>query len=227
MKKATIALVIFFALASQAKADIIDVMRATCRIYVHPTETEEKGGLGTGVVFKETKNEILILTAGHVVYKRDKIEVEFFTNGRVSHSMKAKSVWINFTDGTTDDLAVLSVKKTLFKRYPLPKPIPLASKNRKFKLLEQIISSGCPDGSWPTVWLGHIYRIEWDSIYFWPTPIGGRSGSGVFDIKGKEIIGILIWNLDSDDDGIPDAGGVAISIEDIHKQMESYKKQLN
>jgi len=26
-----------------------------------------------------------------------------------------------------------------------------------------------------------------------PNPIGGRSGSGVFDEDGKKIIGIVIW----------------------------------
>jgi S1-C subfamily serine protease len=225
MKKATIALVIFFAFASQAEAKIIDVIRATCRVHSYPTKKKREGSLGTGIVFKETKDEFLILTAGHVVSRRNKIEVEFFTNGRLSHALPAKLVWINYTEDrlTVNDLAVLSVKKELFKKYPLPKPIPLANKDRKLKNGQQIISCGCAEGGWPTAWLGHVFSVKEDSISFFPTPLNGRSGSGVFDIEGKEILGILIWNLDSNDDGIPDAGGTAISIQDIHRQMKSFK----
>ena len=52
---------------------------------------------------------------------------------------------------------------------------------------------GCPAGRWPSGQKGHVLYYHPSRLIVTPNPIGGRSGSGVFDEKGEKIIGIIIW----------------------------------
>ena len=189
-----------------AFAPVGDVFDATCRVH-------SNGGIGSGVVFKDNKTHFWIMTAGHVVldkegkkYNIDNVYVDFFHNGYQSHKIKAEIIFSSYKpiydeqgqhlESSTNDLAIIKIKKIDLKKYPHPKPIPLAKKDYDPKAKDVIVF--CGGSAWSTVWRGHIIREFEGGFSFMPIPIQGQSGSGVFDKKGEKIIGILIMGNDSE-----------------------------
>jgi len=183
-------LALFLPLTAQAET-FEEIYQATCAIYSVGV------GSGTGVVFAEDKTDLWIVTAAHVILDEDKHKlvkkyyVRFYINGRKSHLMRAKPLWHKFKYETTTAIAFLKVKKSDFKRYPLPKPIKIAPKNTGIKKGQVIRSAGAPDDR-STAFQGHIFEVWQDKYKFVPSPRKGRSGSGLFTDKG--LIGIVIWH---------------------------------
>jgi len=227
--------------ASPAFASIKEAMQATVRFSVYyKAEIEgkkfQKRSGGSGVVYREDDDSLFLLTAAHILkekkefsivedgpkheFARTRIMVHLFTNGFSSPLVDAKLHWSQLNGSSVyNDMAMLSVEKKSLGRYPLPKPIPLADKDRTIKLNERIMSCGCPNMSWPTAWLGHVSETPFsvDCFKFQPPPIGGRSGSAIFDNDGNYVVGILIWKARVDG-----GSGTAISPYGIHRQIEEF-----
>ena len=183
-------LLVFFLPATLQGETFEEIHQATCSIHSIGV------GSGTGVVFAEDKTDIWILTAAHVLLDDDthklvkKYYVRFFSNGHRSHYMKATPLWHKFRYETTTDIAIILVKKTAFRNYPLPKPIKIAPKNTVVKKGQAFKCVGCPDG-WAEGFKGHVFAVWNDKFKFSPDPRKGRSGAGIFTDEG--LVGIVIW----------------------------------
>jgi len=191
-------------------ADCEEIYQATCRI----------NGNATGVVFAQDKTDLWIITAGHaMVDRKEKLEkefyVHFFINGKQSPKFKAEPLWHTHHKKTTRDLGFIKVKKDQFGLYPLPKPVPLAPEGTKVKKGQSILSCGCPHGNWPSKWKGNVLKVFPDKFQFHPTPIPGRSGSGIFTEDG--IVGIIIWYSYHTGKSNKESYGTAITLGNIYK----------
>ncbi len=208
---------------SSACADIKNAMQAVCRVtvtYKQPSKSDSKVKvtkytIGSGVIYREDEKNFWILTAGHVVSKKDieKIEVAFFTKGFRTTRFKVKRIWVNYTSQAPNDLAVLALEKASLSRWHMPKLVPVAPRTRQLKKFQTILTTGCPQGGWPTTFMGHIKNVSDTTFDLVPCPHKGRSGSAVFDEDGKEIIGIVIWWRDRNGSKF----GTAVSIEGIYR----------
>jgi len=208
--------------ANPTFAPVGDVFDATCRIYSKSNIKDDPTVAGSGVVFKDDKTHFWIMTAGHVVLdkkgKKRILSVDFFHSGFRSHKIKAEIMFSIYKPRynkkgkhlrSTNDLAIIKIKKIDLKKYPHPKPIPLAKKDYDPKAKDVIVSCGSADGAWSTAWRGHISEEFDGGFYFLPIPAPGRSGSGIFDKKSEKIIGILVMTSDTE--------GTAISHTKIYQ----------
>tara|TARA_Y100000034_G_scaffold129820_1_gene187003 strand:- start:2646 stop:3341 length:696 start_codon:yes stop_codon:yes gene_type:complete len=222
MKNSILIAILVVGFPTLACADIKNAMQSVCRVTVTYKEVSEddpevkviKYAAGTGVIYQEDEKKYWIMTAGHVVDKEDvsKIEVEFFAKGFQTTRFEVKKAWLNYTHGGTNDLAILHMEKASLGRWHKPTVMPIAPRTRKLKVHQVVFSTGCPKGSWPTTFLGHIRSTQGSTFTFVPCPHKGRSGSPVFDENGTEIIGIVIWQ-----DPERHQYGTAISVAGIYR----------
>tara|TARA_Y100001938_G_scaffold140883_1_gene209762 strand:+ start:7393 stop:8016 length:624 start_codon:yes stop_codon:yes gene_type:complete len=189
MKK-FLAILLLLLIPTTLKADLEDVGNATCKVY-------SNDGTGSGVVFLENKTHYFVLTAAHVVYSSDgsldaNIELEFFIDGFKSKKINSVVDYALLLGGSTVDIAVLKFKKEELGKYPKPNVIPIDG-SFDTKTNDIVLTYGCPQGRWPSGQKGHVVYYHPNRLIVTPNPIGGRSGSGVFDKNGEKIIGIIIW----------------------------------
>ena len=227
MKKLAIFAIIFlgsllFSNTSWAKPLTMDeALDAVCRVSTNSAR-------GSGTVFAEDEEKYYVLTNGHVVGKSSRGHLEFFQEGYKSAMIPFKTEYSTYEEGTALDLAVLSVKKKYFGRYP-PRVIPLAPKGTVIKPNDLIMGGGCPSAQWACYWKSRVRSNTGAVISFNAAPIGGQSGSGVLilvkDDKGElhSRIGILLaWRVGDgawSDDG-PDDYGAGLSLKQIYEIMD-------
>ena len=198
-----------------------EALDAVCRVNTN-------GARGSGTVFSEDKDNYYVLTNGHVIEHSRRGHLEFFQDGYKSAMIPFKTEYVAYEEGTALDLAVLSVKKKYFGRYP-PRVIPLAPKGTIIKANDLIMGGGCPSAQWACYWKGRVLTNTGAVVSFNAAPIGGQSGSGVLilgkDEKGElqSRIGILLaWRVGDGawtDDG-PSDYGAGLSLKQIYDIME-------
>ena len=186
------------------------------------------GSAGSGTVFQEDEDKYYILTNGHVIDRSRRGHLEFFQDGYKSAKIPFRTEYSEYREGTALDLAVVSVKKKYFGRFP-PRVIPLAPKGTDIKANDLVMAGGCPSAQWATAWKGRVLRNAGAVISFNAAPIGGQSGSGVLvlikDDKGElhTRLGILLaWRIGDGawtDDG-PNDYGAGLSLRQIYEIME-------
>lgn len=215
MKYLVAALMIFS--VNAADASIKNAMSSTCRINVVYTEHEEieqpdgdiitkktdKQAVASGVVYNEYEGRFWIITAGHVLKKDNikKISAEFFFNGKATKPIVGRQDWVAYKKDTNMDLAIFSIPADGLDI----KPIPFADRDAVLKKDQTVFSCGCPEGGWPTAWMGHVVENYVYTFKFRPKPHAGRSGSGIFTEDGKSLLGIIIWQ-----------DGTAVSIKGVY-----------
>ena len=198
-----------------------EALEAVCRV-------STSGAYGSGTVFAEDEDKYYVLTNGHVVGRSSRGHVEFFQDGYKSARIPFKTEYAAYREGTALDLAVLSVKKNFFGRYP-PRVIPLAPKGTSIQPNDLVMGGGCPSAQWACYWKGRVRSNTGAVISFNAAPIGGQSGSGVLvlvkDDKGElhSRIGILLaWRVGDgawSDDG-PNDYGAGLSLKQIYEILE-------
>ena len=209
MKKVVLSIFLVLFTCLNANAGFKEIGEATCKV-------KTSRGVGTGTVFKENEKSLFILTAAHVISNElfepdSEVVLYFYNTGYKSSPIKGAVIWSEYSKTEVLDIAVISVDKELFNDYPIPKPIPIADEGCEISKSDVVLSYGCPSGNWPSGWKGHISDVSADRIMFLPMPLGGRSGSGIFDSKGEKIIGIIIWKT-----------GTAVHLNTIIKTMKSH-----
>ena len=200
---------------------IDEALDAVCRV-------NTSSGRGSGTVFQEDKENYYVMTNGHVVGRSRRGHLEFFQDGYKSAMLPFKTEYVAYEEGTALDLAVLSVKKKYFGRYP-PRVIPLAPKGTQFGPNDLVMAGGCPSAQWACAWKGRVIKNSGAVISFNAAPIGGQSGSGVLilikDDKGElhtRIGFLLAWRVGDGawtDDG-PNDYGAGLSLKQIYSIME-------
>ena len=215
-------LVLFFPSLGFAQPLTMDeALEGVCRV-------NTSGARGSGTVFSEDDENYYIMTNGHVVGRSRKGHLEFFQDGYKSAMIPFKTEYSAYEEGTALDLAIVSVKKKYFGRFP-PRVIPLAPKGTNIKANDLVMAGGCPSAQWACAWKGRIIRNHGATISFNAAPIGGQSGSGVLvlvkDDKGElhTRLGVLLaWRVGDGawtDDG-PDDYGAGLSLKQIYSIME-------
>jgi hypothetical protein len=168
--------------ATTACADWPQVVSATARITTP--------GTGTAVVYRVDDDSIWLLTAGHCTAHTDTVQVEFFRDGRPLPLVRGQVV-LAINESRERDVGIVKVAAKDLGHYR-PPAIPLGDPERDPALGQQVVSCGCSDGAWPTLFLGHVDEIESPRMFnVTPSVRPGRSGSGVFDHTGERILGIL------------------------------------
>ncbi len=118
-----------------------EALEAVCRV-------STSGAYGSGTVFAEDEDKYYVLTNRHVVGRSSRGHVEFFQDGYKSARIPFKTEYAAYREGTALDLAVLSVKKNFFGRYP-PRVIPLAPKGTSIQPNDLVIQFR---SNWRAVW---------------------------------------------------------------------------
>ena len=175
--------------------------RAACRI-------NAGGSRGSGVVSWEDAQNYYVLTNAHVA--RTNAWVEFWLAGEMSKPIASYLVWRRLDN--TYDLAILRVPKQSLGGFELP-VVTLAPANSRLRPYEQIVSVGCANASWQTIFSGHVKQVNQSRVYFVPMPAPGRSGSPLFSADGRYVVGIVGWRSNSGNlDGRTDRDGMGLAM---------------
>lgn len=163
--------------------------------------------IGSGAVYREDKDYLYVITAGHVVepLKTEDCQCVFYPNGRPLAAVPAVIETRDYVkpiryskDIEVNDLATLRVSKSKFKSpNDYPKAVPLAGPDTLIKVNDSILSIGCSGPyaplHYPSMFNGYVSELVGNTYYIQPNLIEGRSGSAVFDKTGERIIGVAIW----------------------------------
>ncbi len=209
--------------ACDARADRESCIKATVRISQRDGRSTS---WGSGCVFHKDSNSLYILTNHHVSGGQgNQVGIEFWLDGHMSKVMPGVVVASRYVEDYHRDIAVVKVQTSLLGGY-VPPAIPLALPSDPVEV-HGVCSSGCPNASWPNLWVGHVIRRDTgsgDAVHFIPTPAGGRSGSALFDKECNKIVGLIAWRYNSKDtpystsmDGKNDSDGYGIAM--THKEI--------
>lgn len=179
-------------------------------------------GMGSGTVVNQAQGKYFILTNGHVIGGAREAYVEFFVDGFKSRGIPAAIEYRHYLEGSTVDVAVLSVPETVFAGSALkPRVIYIAPSSFRSKEGDKVGGVACPAGQWLMGWAGRIIRTRENTISFNMPSVGGQSGSGVLaniiNEQGKEetrLVGMLSWRIG---DGSNSTYGAAISCPRLYE----------
>lgn len=188
---------------------------ATVRV-VRPAQ----GSDGSGVIIKQERGFVYVLTAAHLVQGSDKVEVHTFSATSYPRAAAAFRDVEVLAQAREPDLAVLRIRS----RDSIPGILPLCPKSlvpaeRSFSAL----TSGCTAGKAPTVLVvtvGDKKRIrrpgERATTLAWEVARGsakGRSGGPLVDRRGY-VLGIA--------SGASDGKGYFAHPQEIHRFLERH-----
>lgn len=175
--------------ANAAKADMDQCYRATCRIHTGHSA-------GTGCVYAEDDARYYVLTNAHVAGQTPGTPMTcIFNHAGHERQVSGETIWGAMYESAYRDQAVIAIAKSQFTDFQ-PAIIPLAPRNTVLADGAEILSVGCPRGTWNGLWRGHIESIGPSTMDFLPVPAGGRSGSAIFDSTGSMIVGLITWQAD-------------------------------
>jgi hypothetical protein len=134
------------------------------------------------------------LTNAHVA-NNSSLRAEFWSDGHKSELIDAKLL----QRADREDVAIISVPLSVFNEGRVPQIYPLAF-GSKLSPGEEIVSHGCANGGWPTMFRGHVLEDNGSVVKFKPPPAGGRSGSAIFDSSGTKIVGLVYERAQNSDE---------------------------
>lgn len=163
---------------------------------------------GTGFVYNEDDDNIWVMTAGHIVNSYgnqigEKVFLYFYykddENFRSSPPITGEIVWmVDNSKGDPlrvdiyEDLAIIKVPKKNLSIYPLPLVAKFDSVKNKISEKQSVLTTGCEAAAKPTTLRGYVKSSSRDKFSILPATSKGRSGSAVFNVKTKKIIGIVL-----------------------------------
>lgn len=164
--------------AKCAHGGLSECIDATCRVSCGD-------GRGTGCCIQVSGGYVWVLTNAHVA-DRSTAWCEFYRYGHPSRKMEGKVV----ARDTRIDAAIIAVHESHFEGY-LPPAMPIAGAEYSARPGATLVSVGCANGHWPSLWRGYAIGQSEMNLTFRPGPEGGRSGSAIFDADGTRIVGLL------------------------------------
>lgn len=186
-----------------AEASLADCIDATCRVKA------PDGSMGSGCVFEIGRGTVFVLTNRHVVGQAGSVQCVFWQQGHQSAAIAGQVL----VRSDQVDVAVVTVPQSAFEGR-LPRVIPIASRETRLAEGEAVTSVGCAKGAWATGFKGHVLGYDGTSLCFTPPPADGRSGSALFDVGGRKIVG-LIWGRLEKDQG----RGYAVTVENLYRAL--------
>ncbi len=170
-----------------------DVHRACCRVTCFKRGSNS-GSSGSGTVCLLKNNKYWIITNYHVVAGTNDYTLDFFGYGK-KVSVKAELAGTWFNENGKADFAILTVPENQLSEYD-PPIVPMAG-NISPQVGSMIISSGCPNARWASIWKGTIEDYYGSTAQFYPAPKPGQSGSSIVQsINGSlKITAILTWRV--------------------------------
>lgn len=224
LKKLALCLSMALCFAAQANAEkwtLNQILETTCRV-------QAGDAYGSGSCIKYENGKYWILSNAHVVGRNKTVYVEFFRNGRKTLPIPAKVEWRRLEDKTEIDFAVLSVPEAYFGKYP-PRIATLAPPG-SVPVGGYMVSAGCPGARWPSAWEGFLIDSEQGRLLFYPPPLGGQSGSGLYIICKENneyqtyLKGVVTWRIEGGVEttakGYENAHGGAASVDRLVDAIE-------
>jgi len=179
-----IAIVLIVAVvATAAHAGISECIDATCRVTC--PDGSGKANCGSGCVIQVSNGYAWILTNDHVA-SGSRAWCQFYRHGHTSQKMEGV---VKFRHKQLD-AAIIAVHASHFGGW-VPPAIPTAPADYVVRPGETVLSVGCAEGHWPSLWRGHAIGYSGSNLLFRPGPEGGRSGSAIFSRDGRYIVGLL------------------------------------
>lgn len=179
-----------------AKAEVLNanqILESTCRVTAGQY-------FGSGSCIKHENGKFFILTNAHVVGDNTTVYLEFFKNGRKTPPFPGQVVWKKLVEKTSMDFAIVAIDEKYFGKYP-PRVAKLAPASAQ-AFSGYVVSAGCPGARWPSAFEGFIINQETDRILFYPPPLGGQSGSGLYIISKDAtgnwetyLKGVVTWRI--------------------------------
>ncbi|MBI5779862.1 MAG: trypsin-like peptidase domain-containing protein [Planctomycetes bacterium] len=194
---------------------------------LYPTvRISSPAGTGSGVIFttkhtKDTKEEIYILTACHVVENETTVSIELY-NATVITGM------VVVTD-TVKDLALIRINRDCFadaRNDIVVYSAQLAPTNYKPYLFTPVWTVGCSLGLKPRPSFGHLSALcdlcgeNWEIS---APVLPGNSGGPVYDARTFEVIGIAVWVKTCQGQLVTTMAGI-VPINQIYEFLEGYKR---
>lgn len=195
MYKFLLSLLLLVIQQTNTKAEIWginQILEATCRV-------DAGNAFGSGSCIDQKNGKIIVLTNAHVVGNSTNVKLEFFKNGLKTLPLSGKVIWRSIVPQSEIDFALIEVDERLFGKYP-PRIAKLAPANVE-AVGNYIASAGCPGARWPSGFEGFIIGKDPGRILFYPPPLGGQSGSGLYIIvkteKGYDtyLAGVITWRI--------------------------------
>ena len=166
----------------------------------HCTVRIHNGDTGSGIVLYSDDQKSYILTNAHVADSTTLERIDWFYWDGQPGMTKTPATKRTVARSENRDLALVEWRG---KRAAWPYRATLAPAGWKSRQGDKIIGCGCAGGELPTAFMTRVrtvdgasdqrggqYRLRYDAI-----PIGGRSGSGVYDAKTGWLIGITSAQL--------------------------------
>ena len=188
---------------NDAEASLADCIDATCRVKA------PDGSMGSGCVFEIGRGTVFVLTNRHVVGQAGSVQCVFWQQGHQSAAIAGQVL----VRSDQVDVAVVTVPQSAFEGR-LPRVIPIASRETRLAEGETVTSVGCAKGAWATSFKGHVLGYDGTSLCFTPPPADGRSGSALFDVGGRKIVG-LIWGRMERGQG----RGYAVTVDNLYRAL--------
>lgn len=216
VKKTLLSILLFFACFTVGYADVLDVVKATARVYVHKMDDggAYKWFSGTAWLVEsdyETDKEAYLITAGHILNAKDNkiksIWIQFFYPEktpyiiatefrRAFHYPTTEEVALydqgkleEFSAIMNEDMAILKIGKEHIK--DIKTRLKFKDDSVYTKGL-RTISIGCQSGEWPSMIWGKIEAVFSTGFRLDASVQGGRSGSVVTDESGDYILGMVL-----------------------------------
>ncbi len=176
--------------------ELPESINATVRIRIKYQRNES---VGTGTIIDCIDDEALVLTCGHLfrdIHEKTPISVEVFHRGEILRIPAA------LFDYRNDEVDLGLIKF----RTPSPvNKVPLLPKGQILQEDEFVFSIGCDGGDAPSrrdTFITKLNRFVGPSnVEVAGAPVQGRSGGGLFDIRGR-LIGVCIAADDDLDEGL-------------------------
>ena len=198
-----------------------EVLDATCRV-------NAGSAYGSGTAINKKNGYYYILTNAHVVGSSQSARVEFFKNGRKTLPIPGKVVFRRLSSKSVLDVAIIAVDAKYFGNHP-PR-IAVLGNRKEVAVGNYVQSAGCPSARWANSWEGFIVQQEGGRLIFYPPPIGGQSGSGLYivanrnGVKQTVLKGVVTWRLGSggrnNNTGFESARGGAVLIDRLYDAIE-------